>query len=115
LTIDRSLLWRAAAVQALAVAALSVVLAVLLGKSFFVHWGWLAGPSAWLVCSLLTARVLHLPLWPTVLGAALAGIPAGIAVLLGVHWLGTALAVGLFALWCARGAARASRIDGYAG
>jgi hypothetical protein len=99
--VDRSLLWRAAAVQAAAVAVLSVVLAVSLGKAFFVDWGWLAGPAAWLVCSLLTARVLGLATWPTLLGAALAGLPAGVAVLLGVHWLGTALAVGLFALWCA--------------
>jgi hypothetical protein len=112
LTIDRSLLWRAAAVQAAAVALLSIVLAVALSRAFFVHWGWLAGPGAWLVCALLTARVLHLALWPTVLGAALAGIPAGIAVLLGVHWLGTALAVGLFALWCA--ATPTSRSDAYA-
>jgi hypothetical protein len=101
-TIDRSILWRAAAVQAIAVAALSIVLAVSLGKAFFQDWGWLAGPGAWLVCSLITARVLSLPLLRTVIGAALAGIPAGIAVLIGVHWLGTVLAVGLFALWCAR-------------
>ncbi len=100
--IDRSLLWRAAAVQAAAVAVLSVILAVALGKAFFVDWGWLAGPAAWLVCSLVTARVLGLAMAPTVLGAALAGLPAGAAVVLGVHWLGTALAVGLFALWCAR-------------
>jgi hypothetical protein len=105
LTIDRSLLWRAAAVQAAAVAVLSVVLAVALGRAFFVDWGWLAGPGAWLACSLLTARVLRLRVGWTVLGAALAGIPAGIAVLLGVHWLGTVLAIGLFALWCARAAA----------
>jgi hypothetical protein len=100
--LDRSLLWRTAAVQALAVALLSIVLAVTLGKAFFVHWGWLAGPGAWMVCALVTARVLALAPWPTLLGAALAGIPAGVAVLLGVHWLGTVLAVGLFALWCAR-------------
>jgi hypothetical protein len=99
-TVDRSILWRSAAVQAIAVAVLSIILAVALGRSFFVDWGWLAGPGAWLACALVTARVLSLPLRRTLAGAALAGIPAGIAVLIGVHWLGTALAVGLFALWC---------------
>jgi hypothetical protein len=38
----------------------------------------------------------------TLLGAALAGIPSALAVLLGVHWLGAAVAVLLFAAWCAR-------------
>ena len=76
-SVDRSILWRAAAVQAMAVALLSVVLAVTLGKAFFEDWGWLAGPGAWIVCSLVTARVLSLPLARTVLGAALAGTPGG--------------------------------------
>ncbi len=101
MTINRSVLWRAAVVQAIAVAVLSVVLAVSLGKAFFEDWGWLAGPGAWMLCSLVTARVLSLPTRRTGIGAALAGIPAGIAVLIGVHWLGTVLAIGLFALWCA--------------
>ena len=35
-------------------------------------------------------------------GAVLAGLPSVVAVLLGVHWLGAAVAIGLFALWCAR-------------
>jgi hypothetical protein len=100
--IDRSVLWRAAAVQAAAVAVLSIGLALALSHRFFVHWGFIAGPAAWLVCALFTARVLRLPVGPTLLGAALAGIPSAIAVLVGVHWLGAALAVGLFALWCAR-------------
>jgi len=33
-------------------------------------------------------------------GAALAGIPSLLAVLIGVHWLGAAIAVAMFALWC---------------
>lgn len=100
--LDRGLLWRAAAVQAAAVAVLSIALAIALPHRFFVHWGFVAGPVAWLACALLTARVLHLARWPTLLGAALAGIPSIGAVLIGVHWLGAVIAVGLFALWCAR-------------
>jgi hypothetical protein len=99
---DRSILLRAAVVQAAAVAVLSIALAIALPHSFFVDWGWIAGPAAWMLCALLTARVLALPLGPTLLGAALAGLPSLLAVVIGVHWLGAVVAVGLFAAWCAR-------------
>jgi hypothetical protein len=100
--VDRSVLWRAALVQALAVAVLSIALAIVLPHSFFEDWGWLAGPAAWIVCALLTARVVGLPIAGTLVGAALAGLPSILAVILGVHWLGAVLAIALFALWCAR-------------
>jgi hypothetical protein len=103
---DRSTLWRAAAVQAASVAVLSVALALALSHDFFEDWGWLAGPLAWLACAAFTATVLRLPLAATLIGAALAGVPSVLAVLLGVHWLGAAIAVGLFAAWCARVAVR---------
>ena len=57
--VDRSVLWRAALVQALAVAVLSIALALALPHSFFEDWGWLAGPGAWIVCALVTARVVR--------------------------------------------------------
>jgi len=100
--VDRSVLWRAALVQALAVAVLSIALAVALPHSFFEDWGWLAGPGAWIVCALVTARVVRLPIAGTLVGAALAGLPSILAVVVGVHWLGAVVAVALFALWCAR-------------
>lgn len=103
MSLNRSLLWRAAAVQTAAVAVLSIVLALALPHSFFKHWGWISGPAAWMACAAVTARVLHLRPWPTLAGAALAGLPAIPAVVLGVHWLGAVIAVGLFALWCASG------------
>ena len=103
---DRSVLWRAAAVQALSVAVLSVALALALPHSFFEDWGWLAGPGAWAACALFTGAVLRLPLLAVLAGAALAGVPSLIAVLIGVHWLGAPFAVALFAYWCARLAAR---------
>jgi hypothetical protein len=99
---DRSVLWRAALVQLSAVAVLSVALALALPRSFFESWGWLAGPLAWVLCALVTARVLRLPPVPVLVGAALAGLPSVAAVLAGVHWLGALCAVVLFALWCAR-------------
>ena len=96
------MLWRAALVQALAVAVLSIALAIALPHSFFEDWGWLAGPGAWIVCALLTARVVGLPFAGTLVGAALAGLPSIVAVVLGVHWLGAVLAIAVFAMWCAR-------------
>jgi len=101
-TIDRDLLWRAALVQLAAVAVLSAALAIALPKSFFETWGWLSGPTAWLLCAAFTARVLALPPAPTLLGAALAGLPSLLFVVLGAHWAGALFAVALFALWCAR-------------
>jgi hypothetical protein len=99
---DVPTLWRAALLQLAAVAVLSVALAVALPHSFFEDWGWLAGPAAWMLCAAFTARVLRLPPGPALLGAALAGLPSILAVVLGAHWLGAAVAVALFALWCAR-------------
>jgi hypothetical protein len=107
---DRTVLWRAAGVQALAVAVLSVALALALPHSFFDDWGWLVGPGAWALCALLTARVLRLPRLAVLVGAGLAGLPSVVAVLIGVHWLGAALAIGLFAAWCARLARRGERL-----
>jgi hypothetical protein len=100
--VNSSILWRAALLQLLAVAVLSLALGLALPHSFFEDWGWLAGPGSWLLCAAFTARVLSLPLGPALFGAVLAGLPSVLAVLVGLHWLGAAVAVALFALWCAR-------------
>ena len=99
---DVPTLWRAALLQLVAVALLSIALALALPHDFFVDWGWIAGPSAWMLCAAFTARALRLPLVPALIGAVLSGLPSILAVVFGVHWAGAALAVGLFALWCAR-------------
>jgi hypothetical protein len=99
---DLPTLWRAALLQLVAVAVLSVLFALALPHDFFVDWGWIVGPAAWMLCAALTARVLSLPLVPALIGAALAGLPSLLAVALGVHWAGAVLAVAIFALWCAR-------------
>jgi hypothetical protein len=103
---DVAVLWRAALVQLAAVAVLSVALALALPHDFFVDWGWIAGPASWMLCAAFTARVLGLPLVPTLTGAVLAGLPSLVAVLIDLHWAGAVLAIGLFALWCARPNAR---------
>jgi hypothetical protein len=102
-------LWRAALLQLAAVALLSLALELALPKDFFEDWGWITGPSAWMLCAAFTARVLRLPLGAALLGAALAGLPSLLAVVLGIHWAGAVLAVALFALWCAALADRLSR------
>ena len=99
---NASLAIRAAVIQGAALAVLSIALAIALPRSFFVDSGWLAGPAAWLLCALLTASLLALPVGRALLGAALAGLPSLLAVALGVHWLGAVVAVALFALWCGR-------------
>jgi hypothetical protein len=99
---DRSVLWRAAAVQAASVAVLSIALALALPHAFFEDWGWLAGPAAWLVCALATAAVLRLPPLRVLVGAALTGLPSVLLVIVGAHWAGAVVAIVLFALWCAR-------------
>jgi hypothetical protein len=98
--LDTGVLWRSAVVQLIAVGVLFAILAILLPKSFFESWGWIAGPVAWMLCAALTARVLHLPMGDTLLGAVLAGIPDAICVVIGLHTIGDVIAVILFALWC---------------
>ena len=71
--------------------------ALALPRSFFEDYGWAAGPGVWALCALLTAAVLRLPALPVLAGAALAGIPSLVTVLLGAHWAGVPLAVGIFA------------------
>ena len=108
---DRGRAVKAALTQAAAVAVLSIALAIALPHSFFDDYGWIAGPAAWALCALVTARVLGLPAGWTLLGAALAGLPSLIGVVLGAHWLGAAIAIVLFGAWCgfSRTAGGASR------
>jgi hypothetical protein len=94
--------WRVAVVQFVAVAALSILMVIVLPHAFFDSWGWIVGPVAWMLCAWLTARVVGLAVAATLIGAVLAGLVSLIAVLIGVHWLGAVVAVGLLAAWCAR-------------
>jgi hypothetical protein len=99
---DTGILWRAALLQLLAVFVLSLALGLALPDEFFIDWGWIAGPASWMLCAAFTATVLKLPLVPALTGAVLAGLPSLLFVLLALHWLGAIVAVGLFAIWCAR-------------
>lgn len=99
---DSAILWRVVVVQTVAVAALSVVLALLFPHGFFESVGWLVGPLAWLLCAWATARVVGLPDGPVLVRAVLAGIPSALFVLLGLHWLGAAVGVAAFAYLCSQ-------------
>lgn len=93
--------WRVAVVQLVAVAALSIVLAIVFSHGFFDDWGWLVGPLTWLACAWVTARVVGLEPVPTLARALAAGVLSALFVLVGLHWLGALAAVGLFAYLCA--------------
>ena len=95
--------------QLVLVAVLGVALGLSLSHDFFESWGWLAGPAAWLICAAVTALSVRLPIPISVLGAVVAGIPSAAATLTGIHWLGVAVGIVLFALWCGWLAARGDR------
>ena len=95
-----SLALRASALQAALVIALSLALALALPTSFFENWGWLSGPAAWIGCAALTGRALRLPIGRTLLGAVLVGPLAVLALIAGAHWLGVAIAIAGFGIWC---------------
>ena len=100
--LDSGILWRVAVVQAAAVAVLSVLLALILSHGFFESWGWLVGPLAWVVYAWLTARVVGLPDPAVLVRAVGAGVVSVLFVLVGLHWLGAIVAIGLLAVLCAR-------------
>jgi hypothetical protein len=100
--VDSAILWRVAVVQVAAVAALSLLLALVFSHGFFEAWGWLVGPLAWMLSAWLTARVVGLPEAPVLIRAALSGVPSLLFVLIGAHWLGALAAIALFAILCAR-------------
>jgi hypothetical protein len=99
--VDSAILWRVAVVQVAAVAVLSLLLGLVFSHGFFEDWGWLVGPLTWMLCAWLTARVVGLPEAPVLIRAALSGIPSLLFVLVGLHWLGAAIAIAIFATWCA--------------
>jgi hypothetical protein len=94
--------WRVAVVQLVAVAVLSIALAIVFSHGFFEDWGWLVGPLTWLGCAWVTARVVGLEPAATLVRALAGGVVSALFVLAGLHWLGLLVAVGLFAYLCAR-------------
>ena len=94
------LFWKSLAVQAVVVAIPFAILGLALDRDFFEDWGWAVGPVVWLACSVVTARVLSLPLG-YVLFSAVAGGVAGLLVMLATsHLPGMGAALLVFAASC---------------
>ena len=100
---DLKLAGLAVAVQTLAVVLLSLLLVALpLPEDFFRDFGFVAGPAAWAVCAVLTARILALPVVPVLLVALLAGLVGTAISLVGGHWPGVAGGLVAFGAGCGR-------------
>jgi hypothetical protein len=100
---DKRLFWRAALIQAAAVAVVAgILIALPLPKHFFKDYGFIAGPLAWIGCAVVTAWLLKLP-WSAAAFAAVAGGVAGALVTAGGadHWIGVAVAIAVFGACCA--------------
>ena len=94
------LFWKSLVVQAVAVAIPFAVLGLALDKEFVEDWCWLVGAVTWLACSVVTARILALPLG-YVLFSAVAGGVAGLLVMLATsHLPGMGAALLVFAASC---------------
>ena len=94
------LFWKALLVQAAVVAIPFILLALALDDDFFEDWGWLVGPVVWLAASVVTGRILALPL-AYVLFSAVAGGVAGLLVMLATsHLPGLLAALLVFAASC---------------
>ena len=89
--------WRAAAIQGAQVGVLFVILALAFDEEFFEDYGFVVGPIIWIGCSLVTGRILSIPLG-FVAFCALAGAVAGIVVELAApHFAAIIAAVAVFA------------------
>jgi hypothetical protein len=98
--LNARLFWKALVVQAIVVAIPFASLGLALDEDFFEDWGWLVGPILWLACSLVTGRILSLPI-AYVLFSAVAGGVAGLVVMLATsHLPGLLAALLVFAASC---------------
>ena len=99
---NTDLFWRALAVQtAAAVVLVGILIALPLPDDFFEDYGFAAGPLAWLVASLVTARVLKLPAGLALFSALAGGVAATIVMLVASHWPGLVAGLLVFAASCA--------------
>jgi hypothetical protein len=99
---DKALFWRAALIQAAAIAVLSgILIALPLGDDFFDDYGIVVGPLAWIACSIVTALILKLPWSLAVFAAAAGGVAGVLADVAGAkHWMGVIIALAVFAACC---------------
>jgi hypothetical protein len=89
--------WRAALIQAIVVAIPFAILALTLSDDFFEDWGVVSGPVVWLACSLVTGRLLRLPVVFTLFCAAAGGVAGALVMLVAGHTFGLLVAIAVFA------------------
>ena len=94
------LFWKSLAVQAIVVAIPFAVLGLALDEAFFEDWGWAVGPVVWLACSLVTARILALPVGYVLFSAVAGGVAGAIVMLATSHLAGMGAALLVFAASC---------------
>jgi hypothetical protein len=94
------LFWKSLTVQAAVLVVPFVVLALTLDRGFFEDWGWLTGPVVWLLASVVTARILSLPLGYVLFSAVAGGVAGAIVFLLASHAAGMAAGLLVFAASC---------------
>ena len=99
---DKRLFWRAALVQAAAVAVVAgILIALPLDGDFFEDNGIWAGPLAWALCALITALILRLPWQLALFAAAAGGIAGGLVAAAGADlWIGVLVAIAVFGACC---------------
>jgi hypothetical protein len=98
--VNARLFWKSFVVQAVLVAIPFAVLGLALDKAFFEDWGWAVGPVVWLGCSVLTARILALPLGYVLFSAVAGGVAGTIVMLAASHLPGMGAALLVFAASC---------------
>ena len=94
------LFWKSLTVQAAVLAVPFVLLALTLDRGFFEDWGWLTGPLVWVLASLVTARILSLPLGYALFSAVAGGVAGAIVFLVASHAAGMAAGLLVFAASC---------------
>ncbi len=92
---------RSLAVQAVLVAILfGLLVALPLPGDFFKDYGFATGPVAWIVCSILTARILSLPAGLALFAALAGGVAGGLVGLVAGHGAGLGVSLLVFAASC---------------
>ena len=94
---DSRLFWRAAAVQGALAGALFVVLALTVSEDFFEDNGIWLGPIVWIACSLISGRILGLPISFALFCAAAGGVAGTLVGLVAGHVVGLVIGIAVFA------------------
>ena len=94
--------WRAAVTQLVVVAIPFAILGLAVSHKFFDDYGFAVGPVLWVACSLVTGRILGLPLAFSLFCAAAGGVAAVLVLLVAGHDAGIVVGIAVFAA-CASG------------